>query len=213
MDIVDYSKVDIDFIVAELKKGKIFILPTDTSYGVVGGIDKKTVNKIKKIKRRPKDKFMSIFVNKEIAEEIANINKEAKILMEKFWPGALTLVLKAKPSKLKFLQSVLGPNSTIAVREPDNKLILDILNKYKLPVTATSANISNNPPAYKSKQIIDYFTKPLVKGLFLSRKYPDYFIDAGSLPKRPVSTIIDLINGLKVLRTGKITLEEIKKML
>ena len=126
--------------------------------------------------------------------------------MKEFWPGDLTLILQVGPSKNKILGSVLDPNNTIAAREPNDRLILNILKEFKLPVTATSANISNKPPAYKSKQIMDYFSKT-------SSLSPDYFIDSGNLPRRQVSTIIDLTSNLKILRTGRIKLKDIKEAL
>ncbi|PIY85425.1 threonylcarbamoyl-AMP synthase [bacterium CG_4_10_14_0_2_um_filter_33_32] len=206
MDIIKFSEINIGFINQELEKGKIFVISTDTSYGIVGNINKQTVERIYKIKERSKDKLMPIFVNQKIAKEVAIVNRQVDALMKEFWPGDLTLILQVGPSKNKILGSVLDPNNTIVAREPNDRLILNILKEYKLPVTATSANISNKPPAYKSKQIMDYFSKT-------SSLSPDYFIDSGNLPRRQVSTIIDLTSNLKILRTGRIKLKDIKEAL
>ena len=192
------------FIIKELQKNNIFVIATDTSYGIIGKISPEVIQRIFKIKKRLKEKSIPIFVNKKIVQELAVPNEKARILMKKFWPGDLTIILKAKPEKVSFLRPVLGPDNTIAIREPDNKLILDVLRKIKEPLTATSANISAKPPAYKSKEVLDYFS---------INPSPDYFIDFGNLPKKPVSTIIDLTDDLKILRTGEIKEKEIKEVL
>lgn len=206
MKVLNVNQNNIVKIIIEfLEKEKIFVVPTDTSYGITGKIGQKTVSRIFQIKKRPNEKAMPIFVNRKIAKEIAVISKKAKILMKKFWPGVLTLILEARPEKLKFLKPVLGPNNTVAIREPNNRLIQKILKKYDLPITATSANISNKSPAYISEEVVDYFAHQKIQ--------PDYFVDAGSLPQNPVSTIIDITDELKIFRTGKIKEQEIKEAL
>lgn len=204
MKIINPKNIDTERTAHLIKRGKILIISTDTSYGIAGEIRPEIVKKIFKIKKRPFKKSIPIFVNKKIVQDYALVDKGARILIKKFWPGALTLVLKAKPGKLKFLKPVLGPNNTIAMREPDNKFILKILKKLKEPITATSANISKKPPAYISKEVIDYFKE---------EPSPDYFINFGDLPKRPVSTIMDLTKDFRMLRTGKIKEKEIKETL
>lgn len=192
------------FIAELLSQGKMFILPTDTSYCVAGKISQKVISKIFKIKKRHKEKAIPVFVNKELVKKIAVLDNRAKELIKNFWPGALTIVLKVKSSKITSLKPILGPKNTIAVREPDNKLILNILKNLKKPITATSANISAKLPAYKPEEVLKYFSKTPA---------PDYFIDFGQLPKNPVSTIIDITDKVKILRRGKIKLGDIKKCL
>jgi len=93
MDIIKFSEINIGFINQELEKGKIFVISTDTSYGIVGNINKQTVERIYKIKERSKDKLMPIFVNQKIAKEVAIVNRQVDALMKEFWPGDLTLIL------------------------------------------------------------------------------------------------------------------------
>ena len=204
MKILKIKNIDLNFTKKELEKGKVFVVPTDTSYGISGKIDSKVVTRIFKIKERSQEKAMPVFVDKEIVEQIAIVDKRAKILMTKFWPGPLTMVLTTNPP-CKVGPCTVGQEGTVAVREPKNKLIRDILKIYKKPITATSANISGKPSAYKPSEILNYFAK--------SKITPDYFIDAGVLPQKPVSTIIDLTDKLKILREGEIKFEDIKKEL
>ncbi len=202
MKILSIKDIELNFVVKELKKGKIFIMPTDTSYGIVGKISFKIISNIYKIKKRPKEKLLPIFVDKNVLEKLAVVDERAKILVTKFWPGSLTLILKAKPQHAGFLKPVLGSKNTIAVREPNYKLILKILKTYKLPITATSANISCNPPAYKPSDVLNYFSK--------NKPAPDYFVNAGALLKNPVSTIIDIsADDLKILRQGPVKEKDI----
>ena len=204
MNIIDINKFDVDFVINELKKGKIFVIPTDTSYGLVGKVDERTVSRIFKIKKRSKEKSFTVFLNKEIIKELVVTDNRDKSLINKFWPGALTLILKPKTDKINFFDSILDSRGTIAVREPDNTMVLEVLENYRLPITATSANISKKPPAYSTKEVTDYFCKS---------PSPDYFINSGTLSKNPVSTIIDLEDDLRIIRKGRIKKEEIKEVL
>jgi L-threonylcarbamoyladenylate synthase len=196
MKIIDIKKVKTDFVVSELKKGKIFFTPTDTCYGILGSIKNASIERIFKIKRRPKGKSLPLFVSKKWINDFVDINDNFKKLIENFWPGALTIAILPSKSKSRVLKNVLKNNGTIAVREPNLSFLNKIIDKYGEPLTSTSANITKMDACYSVKALFKQFER---------RKYkPDYIIDAGVLPKRKSSSIIDLYT-LKLLRVGEIT--------
>jgi len=174
-----------------LKKGKIIVLPTDTIYGLVcDATNKKAVEKIFKIKKRPKNKSLPIFI-KDIntVKKFAYVNKKQEKFLKDSWPGKTTLVLKRKGAKTK----IYGVGKkTIAFRIPDLKLIKVLLKKINNPLAETSVNISGYSPAVNIREILDQFK---------NKKYqPDLIIDSGDLVNKP-STVIDLtVSPLTTLR-------------
>ena len=171
--------------VKALKKEKVIVCPTDTVYGLMADATrKKAVEKIFKIKKRPKNKFLPIFVKDiKTAKELAEINKIQEIFLKKSWPGKITAVLKRK--KEKESRKIYGVGKkTIALRIPDYKLIKIFLEELKRPLAETSANISGQPSPVGIKDILKQF-----KGRKLK---PDLIINGGDFPKNKSSAVIDL---------------------
>jgi tRNA threonylcarbamoyl adenosine modification protein (Sua5/YciO/YrdC/YwlC family) len=187
----------INKIVEELKKGKIIVFPTDTVYGLVADAsNKKAVDKVFKIKQREKTKKLPIFIeNFETARKIAKISKNQEKFLKKVWPGKTTVIFKKRPG-LKIYGT---EEKTIALRIPDYKLINVLLEKTKIPLTGTSANISEKPASGKIKIILKQFqNQPSTK---FDGGQPDLIIDAGNLKPSKPSTVIDLTGSrLKILR-------------
>ena len=184
----------INQIVKELKKGKVIVCPTDTVYGLIAdATNKKAVEKVFKIKKRPKNKPLPIFVKDiKMAKKLAKINEEQEKFLKKVWPGKVTVVLKAK-SSIKKLKIFGVDKRTIALRVPNHKLILNLLRKMNKPLTGTSANISGQPASTKIKEILKQFKN--------QKPQPDLIIDAGNLPKSKPSIIVDLTTlPIKILR-------------
>lgn len=181
-------------IIKELKRGKAIICPTDTVYGLLAdATNKKAVERIFKIKKRPKNKALPIFVKDlKMAEELAEIDKEQEKFLKKVWPGKVTAVLrqKAKNAKLK----IYGVDKkTIALRIPNYKLVLGLLKKINRPLTGTSANVSSETASGDIKEVLKQFKSQKLQ--------PDLIIDAGNLPKSKPSTVIDLTaSPPKILR-------------
>ena len=121
-----------------------------------------------------------------MAKKLVGFNRKSLALAGKYWPGPLTLVLP-RLDKLE----------TLGARLSSNKLATAIVRKLNRPLTSTSANFSGKPECYSIA---------CVKQQFKARKYqPDLIIDAGRLPRRKVSTVVQAAgDGLKVLRRGKI---------
>lgn len=184
-----------------IKNGGIVIFPTETVYGIgASAYNEESVRKIYEIKNRPDEKPLSILVGdiNEI-ENYAIISDELeRKIINNFMPGPITIVLKKRPGIFDYVSS---GKDTIGVRIPDNKIILTVLKKLKLPIVAPSANISGKPSGIILQEILKDFDNKV-----------DICIDGGKAELSEPSTIVQIINGkIVILRQGKITLEEIKK--
>jgi L-threonylcarbamoyladenylate synthase len=191
MKIIQGNNKNIKEIIAALKNGAVLILPTDTVYGLVcDAKNEKAVEKIFKIKKRNITKSLPVFVQDiKMAKKYAVISKIQEKNIKEKWPGAFTFVLKGK----KGLSPLVYKNNTIALRQPDYKMITGITRAFKKPLAQTSANISNYPATTKIKEVIKYFRD--------KKTQPDIIIDADNLKKNKPSVIIDLTkNKIKILR-------------
>jgi L-threonylcarbamoyladenylate synthase len=198
MKIIKLSQKPLSEAVKIIKGGGVIICPTDTVYGFLAdATNKKSVEKIFKIKKRPKSKPLAVFVKDlKMAKEFADIKNDQEKELKKRWPGKYTFILnvKSEARNVKFLNSkLLTKNKTIALRVPKNKLIISIIKKLGRPLAQTSVNISGKQELNKISDIVSAFEKLKIK--------PDLLLDGGSLPKRSPSTIIDLTkNKVKILR-------------
>jgi len=178
-----------------LKAGGVAVLPTDTAYALCAdATNKKAVEKVFDIKGREKTKAIYVFVSGlGMASNYGAFSNKAKEMVAKYWPGQLTIIVKKKNGSL----DAITPNTkTIGLRMPKSELIKEITQKLGKPITGTSANIAGETPAYN----IDEFLKQTEKQKSL---LPNLILNAGPLPKRPVSTIIDLSRRkIKILRQG-----------
>lgn len=196
MDIIDVNSKDPKKIIKRaikiIKRGGVLICPTDTVYGlIVDATNKKAVEKIFKIKKRQKNKAISIFVKDiKMAKKLAFIDKDQGKFLKKNWPGKITVILKRKN---KLPKSLFGKEKTIGLRIPNYKLINILLDKLNKPLTGTSANISGKPASTKIKEVLEQFERRGIK--------PDLVLNAGNLSKNKPSTIIDLTQKeFKILR-------------
>lgn len=174
---------------AALKKGEVVICPTDTVYGfLVDASNKRAVDKIYKIKKRPKSKPLPVFVKDiKMAKELAFIDADQEKVLKKYWPGKFTFVMATR-----LRQGSGEARKTIALRVPKHAFLNKILKKVNRPLAQTSVNISGQDTLVKIKDIVDTFEKD---------KKITLIIDGGNLKKSKPSTIIDLTSKeLKQLR-------------
>ena len=179
----------------------VIIFPTDTVYGIGTKIfDIDGIEKIYQIKKRPKDKPLAcLCANLEQIESIAYVDEKAKKIINKFLPGGLTLILKAKDQNIHNY----AIDGTVAVRIPKHPIALKILLENG-PLATTSVNLSGQKPLNDFETINETF-----KG-----KIDYIFKDPTNIKYSNVpSTIIDMTNELKVIREGDIKLEEILKII
>src|SRR3989344_1860666 len=179
--IVKISPKIINKVSLFLKNGGVVICPTDTVYGFLADAsNKKAVEKIYKIKKRPKSKPLSLFIKDvKMAKDIAFFDDRQAKTVKKFWPGKYTFVLKRKPNiKLYGIKK-----DTVAIRIPRYKFLNELLKKINRPLAQTSVNISNRSPMEKIDDIIKQFGASNI-----------LIIDGGDMKKGKPSKIIDLTN-------------------
>lgn len=187
-DQVLHSAVDV------LKNGGIIAYPTETFYGLGAKFDKETsLQKLYEIKQRPREKAMPLIIgHKEQLSSIADdINSSAIKLMERFWPGPLTLLFPAKKHLSEFITA--GTHK-VAVRIPGESFALHLAKHTGFPFTATSANPSGMPPAQDAETVIRYFGDQI-----------ELIIDCGPAPGGFPSTIVEVTTEeTKILREGSV---------
>ena len=179
-----------------INEGGIAVFPTDTVYGIgCNPYNINAVKKIYKIKSRNVSKSFPVLVySKELAEQIAHFNKYTRKIVDKFWPGPLTIILKITDDKLK---KSLNLNNKIAIRIPNHKCTLDLLEKCNF-IVGTSANVSGEPSFTNSDEC------------FNKIKDYDVFVDGGTITSKGESTIIEIINDeIKIIREGSLSKKEI----
>lgn len=197
----DLSEKELEEVVAVLKEGELIVYPTDTLYGI--GADPFNESSVKKVflaKERPFDMPLSIAVsNEKMMESVAVLNDNARRLIRRFMPGALTIMLTRKPTIPDILTS--GANQ-VGIRIPNHPLAIRLIDRFG-PVTSTSANLHSH------KDPVD--ARMPMKDLKDSVKI---CIDCGRTAKAEPSTIVDVSEGtVEVIRKGAISQEEIEDAL
>lgn len=186
--------------VTTLQAGGLVLFPTETTYGAgVDACSQLAVKKLLAYKSRREGKPLSIAVTDlAMAEKYVEVNEQAKTLYHQFLPGPVTIVSKGRGKVAPGVESEFG---TLGVRIPDYPLVLAIVKALGRPITATSANASGEKRPYS---INDVLTRVSGKQLALI----DLVIDAGLLPTRPPSTVIDTTLSTPItLRQGEISVQ------
>ena len=183
-----------------IKNGGIGAFPTETVYGLgANALDGEAVKKIFVAKGRPQDNPLIIHIadKKDIDKYVAEIPKYAQELMDKFWPGPLTIILKKKDIVSDVTSAGLD---TVGVRMPNDEIALKLIELSGVPIAAPSANISGRP----SPTDIERCEEDLNGRV-------DFIIGAKKSEIGVESTIVDVTGEhLCVLRPGGITLEMLK---
>lgn len=184
-----------------IKKGEVVVFPTETVYGLgANALDEKAVKKIFTAKGRPQDNPLIIHVaSKEIDNLVDNIPKIARDIMDKYWPGPITIILNKKA----IIPDITSANlKSIGIRMPKNDIALEIIRQSEVPIAAPSANISGRPSPTELQRCIED----------LSGRVP-YIIGGENCEIGLESTIIDCtLYPPVILRPGAITLEMLKKI-
>ena len=173
---IDYNKLKKPAEV--IKQGGIVIFPTETVYGIgTNGMDAEAIEKLYKIKERPYHKPISLLVSdihmvNSIAKDITDLEYK---LMEKFFPGPLTIILKKKNIVPDILTA--GQN-TVGVRIPSGKIARKLIEYVGKPIATSSANISGKPSKTNMKNVMEEFKEQV-----------DYFIDGGKSEIGIASTV------------------------
>lgn len=182
-----------------LRDGGIVAFPTDTVYGL-GAVftDEAAVQKLFEAKGRDEGKPLSILAGSiEQARLLAaEIPEQAERLMQKFWPGPLTLILKKRP---EISDRITAGGDTVGIRMPDFPPALQLLEAAGAPLAAPSANLSGKRSAVTAGDVLEDLDGRI-----------DLLLDGGTCPVGVSSTVVDLTGEAPlVLREGVIS----KKMI
>lgn len=197
------NRENINLIKETIQSGELIAFPTETVYGLgADGLNEEAVKKIFQVKGRPQDNPLILHIeNMEMLKELVEGDlSKAKDLIDKFWPGPLTLVLK----KSKIVPEIITAGlDTVAIRMPNNEIALEIIKISNRPIAAPSANISGRPSPTDAKTCMED----------LEGKIP-LIIDGGNTLVGLESTVLDITEEVPtILRPGAITLEDIQEIL
>lgn len=186
-----------------LDENGIIAFPTDTVYGLGCRADlSRAVKAVYKLKGRSPENPLILFIGS--AKDLDKYSRElpgyAEKLVAAFWPGPLTLVVKAS-DQVKVWK--LDKKGTIGIRNPAVPLLSSILKSLEAPLATTSANRSGEPECYSAKQVMETLREPV-----------DVMLDGGEIPREIPSTVLDISSGSPVvLRKGAVPVRSISKTL
>jgi L-threonylcarbamoyladenylate synthase len=200
MSVITLTKKNYENAVMEavkiLKAGGIIAYPTESFYALGAmALNEKAVKKIFDLKNRPYGKPLPLIVDdiQTLLTAAKEVPDRAKEMINKFWPGPLTMIFKAR-KEVPLL--ITGDSKNVAVRIPGESAALQIAKSIKAAVTATSANLSSQPPAINVEAVLTYFGDNI-----------DLILDGGQTPGGKPSTIIDVtVTPVRILREGSIEL-------
>lgn len=175
--------------------GGTVIFPTETVYGLgANALDKRAASRIYKAKGRPQDNPLIVHISNEnmLNEIVEYVSEDAKKLMDKFWPGPLTMIFYKKDI---IPNEITGGLETVAVRMPKNKIALEIINLANVPIAAPSANISGKPSITSGDDAVEEMSENV-----------DMIILSDNSEIGIESTVVDMTMDIPmVLRPGKIS--------
>jgi L-threonylcarbamoyladenylate synthase len=186
-----------------IRRGGIVAFPTETVYGLgVDALNQEAVKRMYEVKGRPPDNPTIVHIAEfnDIYKLAVDVPEVAEKLMRRFWPGPLTIVLKAS----KIVPRVTtGGLETVGIRMPKHKVALALIRASKTPIAAPSANIAGKPSPTTAQHVIQDFYGSI-----------DVILDAGPTKIGVESTVLDLTTKPpQILRPGGITYEELKEVL
>src|SRR5436305_9397312 len=165
----------------QIRAGQVLGMPTDTFYGLAADpFNLRAVERVYEIKSRSRHKPLSLLIESvDQAEQLARpLPEEFYKLARRFWPGPLTIIVKAA-SRLPL--KVTANTGNVALRVPSSKIPLEVIRAAGIPITATSANLSGASECTTALQVRDQLQDRV-----------SIIVDGGTSPREVASTIIDL---------------------
>ncbi len=196
------TEKDIEKAGETIKAGGLVAFPTETVYGLgADGFNETAVKKIYEAKGRPSDNPLILHVSDmEMTEKTGYINENAKKIIEKFWPGPLTVIVKKKEIVGDVVSAGL---KTVAVRMPENQTARKLIKSAGTPIAAPSANISGRPSPTRFEDVFDDLNGRI-----------DMIIKSDNSDIGIESTIVDTTSvPPSILRPGGVTYEMLKEVL
>ena len=200
---VDPLHIDLDLLkqAAEVVNNRgLVAFPTETVYGLgADALDGKAVARIFEAKKRPLDDPIIVHIAKkeDLYRLVEEVPKEVEKIIDRFWPGPLTVVLK----KTKIVPDIVTTGlDSVAVRMPSNEIARKFIEIAGTPIAAPSANLFGKPSPTKAKHVINDLGERI-----------DIVIDGGTTEIGIESTVVEFVDGKTlILRPGGISVEELK---
>jgi tRNA threonylcarbamoyl adenosine modification protein (Sua5/YciO/YrdC/YwlC family) len=187
----------------QIRAGQVLGMPTDTFYGLAADpYNLRAVERVYEIKSRSRHKPLSLLIESvDQAEELSQpLPEEFYALARKYWPGPLTIIVKAS-SRLPL--KVTANTGNVALRVPNAQIPLAVVQAAKIPITATSANLSGHTECTTAMAVRDQLQDQIT-----------IIVDGGTSPREVASTIVDLTDEearWRVLREGAIPSQDISQ--
>jgi tRNA threonylcarbamoyl adenosine modification protein (Sua5/YciO/YrdC/YwlC family) len=191
----------IKYAADQIRAGEVLGMPTDTFYGLAADpFNLRAVDRVYDIKTRSRHKPLSLLIESvDQAEELAkDLPEEFYVLARKYWPGPLTIIVKAG-SRLPL--KVTANTGNVALRVPSAKIPLAVVTAAAIPITATSANLSGASECTSASQVYEQLEGRI-----------GIIVDGGTSPRDIPSTIVDLTDEgarWRIMREGAISADEI----
>ena len=199
--ILQPTEENISLCASVLKAGGLVAFPTETVYAL-GAVatDAAAVKKVFEVKERPLDRpwIVAVADKSDISKVVKSVPKKARTLIDKFMPGALTLLFDRADC---IPDAVTAGSDSVAVRIPDNKIAIRLMKLAGAPVVVPSANTSNGPSPTRASHVLDDLDGRIRYGL-----------DGGESEIGIESTVVDVrVNPPLILRGGGVPAADIEK--
>lgn len=184
--------MNIERLVNIISVGEIAVIPTDTVYGIIGdATNLDVVHKIYEVKKRDYSKPLILMVSgiEMLERYVEGINKLERKLMDKYWPGKLTILFKKNNNVNDLITS---GSDLVGIRYPDNKDIIELIDRIGKPLISTSCNISSKDVITR----IDMLEEEI-------SEYVSYVYDGGVLSDIS-STIVKVTDKIEIIREGEL---------
>ncbi|MGE5582333.1 MAG: L-threonylcarbamoyladenylate synthase [Bacillota bacterium] len=190
-------------VAGQLRNGALAAFPTETVYGL-GAVynNDKALREIFAVKGRPADNPLIVHIWKtgQLAELTGEVSSKAGCLINRFWPGPLTIIFPKRPEVSPVVTAGLD---TVAVRMPSHPVARELLRLTGIPVAAPSANLSGRPSPTRGSHVIEDLNGKI-----------DFIIDAGPCSSGVESTVVSLASAQPlILRPGSVTREMLEAVL
>jgi tRNA threonylcarbamoyl adenosine modification protein (Sua5/YciO/YrdC/YwlC family) len=190
----------IKYAAEQIQAGKVLGMPTDTFYGLAADpFNLRAVERVYEIKSRSRHKPLSLLIEHvDQAEDFARpLPDDFQLLARRFWPGPLTMIV---PAASQLPLKVTANTGNVALRVPSAEIPLAVIRAAKIPITATSANLSGAAECSTAEQVSEQLQDRI-----------SLIVDGGASPRTALSTIVQfsLDGSWEILREGAIPAKEI----
>ena len=184
-----------------LSTGGVLAMPTESYYALgARACDGEAVHRVCAIKGRGEDKPILVLISDrtQLAQLVTDVPHPAQVLMDRFWPGSLTVLF---PAAAHLPQELTRRTGTVGIRQPARQDVLRLL-RHVGPLTGTSANRTGHPPARTAEHVLEEFGPDV-----------DLILDGGETSGGLPSTLVDATRSIRVLREGPVSREAIREAL